>query len=170
MAGAVCGHTLAYTVSYPDRAARQSVLEVTGHAYWHAAIAAAVIGAAWFSAVHIARHFRAPRRRYALLWPALPALQVAVFAGMEISERLAAGAPLATVLDHAIVGVSSQLLVAALLAIAVYLLGRAAAAVGRLATQPIRRRPAQSFGPTHRDLPSLRLAVVSCGSRGPPYP
>ena len=165
----MCGHTLAYTVSYPDRAARQSVLEVTGHAYWHAAIAAAVIGAAWFTVVHATRHFRSPDRRHALLWPALPALQVAVFVGMEISERLAAGAPLATILDHAIVGLASQLLVATVLAVAVYFLGRAAAAVGRLVSVPPPLRPAQFFGPARRTIPAVRLAVVPCGSRGPPY-
>jgi hypothetical protein len=169
VAGAVCGHTLAYTVSYPDRAARQSVLEVTGHAYWHAAIAAALIGAAWFAIHHVVRHFRAPRRDHALLWPALPALQIAVFVGMEVSERLVAGVPLATILNHAAVGLASQLLVATLLAVAMYFLGRVAAAVGRLVSLPPRLRPARFFGPAARTVPALRLAVVPCGSRGPPY-
>jgi hypothetical protein len=164
----VCGHTLGYTVSYPDRAVRESVLQVTGHAYWHAAIAAAVLGAGWFVAGHVLHHFRAPRQRHTLLGPALPALQIAVFVGMEVSERLAAGAPVATVLDNALIGLASQLLVAAVLTLALYLIGRGAAAVGRLflAIPPDDRRAAFAVAP--RDLLPIRLAVVPCGSRGPP--
>jgi hypothetical protein len=164
----VSGHTVAYTVSYPDRVARQSILELTGHAYWHAAIGAAVIGAAWFTVGHIARHFRGDTTRASVSWPALPALQLAVFIGMETSERVAAGVPLATILDHALVGIASQLLVAALLTLAMYLLGRGALAVGRyLAVRP-RPVPRTAFIPVPFSAPLVHLAVVPCGSRGPP--
>lgn len=169
VAGAVCGHTIAYSVSFPERAMRQSVLQLTGHAYWHAAIAAAVIAAAWFAVSHIVFHART-RTRPQSLWPALPALQLAVFFGMEISERVAAGASLSTLLHNAPVAIACQLLVAALLALGAYLLGRGAAAVAELLWSVPVRRAVAAFAAVPLDAPTLRLAVVPCGSRGPPLP
>ncbi|HZN15469.1 MAG TPA: hypothetical protein VFB78_14450 [Acidimicrobiales bacterium] len=176
VAGAVCGHVVSYGLVFPERAARQSVLRLTGHAYWHAAIGAAIVGGAWFVATHAARHFRAGRRRQpfrtdiAGLFPRLALLQIAVFIGMEMSERAAVGAPLSTVLDHRIllIGVSVQLAVALLLAAASHALGRAAHTVGgHFAERDARPRAVLSFIPPVALAPRL-LAVAPCGSRGPP--
>ena len=87
---------------------------------------------------------------------------------MEVSERVAAGAPVATIFDHAAVGLASQLFVAALLTVAVYLIGRGAAAAGRLflPIPPEDRRDAFAVAPL--DFLPVRLAILPCGSRGPP--
>jgi hypothetical protein len=173
IAGAACGHTLAYALSFPDRMARQSVLRVTGHAYWHAAVAAAIVAALWFATGHVARHVRAGRRRDPIgpgvTFAGLAALQLAVFGGMEIVERVAVGAPVSTVLDHRIlvVGCAVQLAVAALLTRATSLLGRVAEAIGRaFAARPARRTSAHVAGAVQRFVATL--TVVSCGSRAPP--
>lgn len=176
IAGAVCGHTFAYALSFPDRMSRQSVLRVTGHAYWHAALAAAAVAAAWFAVAHASRHFHAGRSRTRLApsgpttFAVLAGLQIGVFVGMEIIERLAAGAPVATVLDHHIlvIGLAVQLLVAGALTVATLALGRAAEAIGRAWVE--RADVATSrltwFAPEQRW--PVSLAVVPCGSRGPP--
>jgi hypothetical protein len=139
-------------------------------------VAAAVVGGLWFAVSHTARHVAAGRRHRVLptgvfsVLPRLAMLQVAVFIGMEVSERLAAGAPLSTIVDHRVlvIGVGVQLLVAGVLAFACHALGRAGAALGRaIAARPaIAARHAVS-SPKSQVLP-MRLAVAPCGSRGPP--
>jgi hypothetical protein len=177
IAGAVCGHTLAYALSFPDRMSRQSVLRVTGHAYWHGAIAAAGVGAVWFALSHGARHISAGRSRRRLTHGAAPtmvaltSLQVSVFIGMEITERLASGVSVATVLDHHIlaIGLAVQIVVAVGLTLGIFALGRAAHAIGRWATP---RPLAPASGRVSWSTPAQRwpsaLPVVPCGSRGPP--
>lgn len=176
LAGAVCAHTLTYAVSYPDRMARQSVLQVTGHAYWHAAVAAGVVGVVWFALHHAAGHLLAGRHRrpfshdVRLTFVALAALQLATFAGMEVLERAAKGISLATLLDQRllVIGLGMQLLVAAALALGSYVLARGAHAVGRALAVAIiaahrsvvSRQPLQYW--------PFAVAVVPCGTRGPP--
>ena len=176
LAGAVCAHTLAYAVTFPDRMARQSVLQVTGHAYWHAAAAAAGVGVIWFAVHHAAGHVLAGRQRRPFThdlrqnFVALAALQLATFAGMEVIERAASGAPLTSLLDQhvLVVGLGVQLLVAAALALASHLLARGAHALGRaLAAEALAsRRLAATPVPPQRW--PFALAVVPCGTRGPP--
>lgn len=176
IAGAVFGHTLAYALSYPERMSRQSVLRVTGHAYWHAAVSAAVVSALWFGIIHLRRHVGAGRsgvrlvERAGLTFAALAILQLSVFVGMEVSERIAAGAPIATVLDHhvLVIGVGIQLLVAAALTVTSVLLGRLGHAIGRtVGALPIARAATSAWTAPEQQWPPT-LAVVPCGSRGPP--
>ncbi len=152
---------------------RQSVLRVTGHAYWHAAIAAAIVGALWFAGTHLRRHFHAGRHGTTSL-PAkvgwLAPIQAGVFAGMEVIERLVAGAPVASVLDRRVlvIGLGLQIAVAAAIALITFALSHVAHAVGRAFAVPRVPRAAQRLW----SLPAQRwpaaLAVVPCGSRGPP--
>lgn len=172
------GHTLAYLVAQPRGHERASLLHQTGHAYWHAAVVAAALGAAWFGVDHLRASFRsgrahqpAPPRTWAGLTRELVVLQLLLFAGMEVLERLWTGVPLTSLLAHHVffLGAAAQLLVAPLLALAFWVAGLGARAVGQ-ALAGIERlpmpaailvaRPADAFVP--------RLAVAAVGIRGPP--
>src|SRR5829696_9425508 len=62
VAGAVAGHGLAYALAVPAPGRRLAVLAGSGHAYWSAAIAAAIVlGLASLGAT-LARSFRAGLR------------------------------------------------------------------------------------------------------------
>src|SRR5215211_2412445 len=76
VAGAVAGHGLAYALAVPEPGRRLAVLAGSGHTYWSAAIAAAIVlGLASLGAT-LARHFRAGLRtgpgRPASRWAAWP--------------------------------------------------------------------------------------------------
>ena len=59
VAGAVVGHGLAYALAVPEPGRRLALLAGSGHAYWSAAIAAAIVlGLASLGAT-LARSFRA---------------------------------------------------------------------------------------------------------------
>jgi hypothetical protein len=159
--------------------ARDAVLRVTGHAYWHAALAAAAVAGVWFVVAHVRHHFavgrrlrpRATNQGSVPLFAELAVIQVAVFAGMEVIERITAGAPMHSLLDRhlLIVGLGSQLVVAAGLALVSWALGRAAAAAGQFfaGVALIAPRTARVVIPTRPWWPRS-LAVVPCGTRGPP--
>src|SRR5204863_8232524 len=96
--------------------------------------------------------------------------QVAVFALMEIIERLAAGAPIATLFNERVfaVGVVAQIVVAVLVAHVVLWLGHAAAALARClgpTTFPARRR-AQRWA-TRNAGPSTSRPRTALAIRGP---
>lgn len=95
-------------------------------------------------------------------------LQVAVFLGMEASERIAARVPVETLADNLALGLTAQVVVAALLALGMHLLGRTAAAIGRVLMARPRQPRGASFVLSPLAGPVTRLAVVPCGSRGPP--
>jgi hypothetical protein len=59
VAGAVVGHMLAYLLAVPEPSARVALLGATGHAYWTAAIAAAVVLGLASLASTVWRRFRA---------------------------------------------------------------------------------------------------------------
>src|SRR5438105_15915816 len=60
-AGVVIGHTLAYLTSEPDGQRRASLLQETGHSYWHAAVVAAVVAGTCSIVAHAVRQFRSAR-------------------------------------------------------------------------------------------------------------
>src|ERR687892_576260 len=71
VAGAVVGHAVAYAMAAPEPAQRLAMLAVSGHAYWSAAIATAlVLGLASLGAT-LARHFRAHLRPAGWFRPAI---------------------------------------------------------------------------------------------------
>jgi hypothetical protein len=59
VAGAVVGHMVAYLLAVPEPTARVALLGATGHAYWTAAIAAAVVLGLASVATTLLRQFRA---------------------------------------------------------------------------------------------------------------
>lgn len=148
-AGAVGAHMLAYVVAEPDGHQRASLLQETGHAYWHAAVAAAAVAGSFSLVSHAVAQFRGARghRRSAetigRAGVRLALFQVAVYAVMEFAERAAAHEHVATMFAHHlfVIGVALQVLVAATLAQLLRLVGRAAFAVAkRLAAPKFQRR------------------------------
>jgi hypothetical protein len=129
VAGVVVGHAAAYTVAFPSGAARASELHATGHGYW----GGAVLGGACAGVLALAAGaWRASRRAdVGVPFVALAAGQLALFAGAEAAERMAAGVALPTLL-HApefAIGLILQVVVAAVAVVALRRWGRLVAAV-----------------------------------------
>jgi len=98
MAGLVLGHVLAYLIAVPDPHHRAFVLHRTGHEYLPAmAEAALVLALAGMAAVVIRAFAPGPRggsERFSRLAGRLGLVQVLAFGGLEVVERIVAGAPL----------------------------------------------------------------------------
>jgi hypothetical protein len=177
VAGAVVGHMVAYVLAVPEPTIRVALLGATGHAYWTAAIAAAVVLGLASLAATLWRHFRAglapgrpvPGESVGDVAGRLAGFQVAIYLVQETLERLEAGVPPHTLGRLLLVGVGVQVAIAALLALLLTLAGRAAEAVGR-ALRQVPCRP-QASGLPLQDLvvawPS-RLLATGLGSRAPP--
>jgi hypothetical protein len=180
VAGAVVGHGLAYALAVPQPGPRLALLAGSGHQYWSAAIAAAMVLGLGSLGATLARSFRAglrPGGRPAgeplgRLAARLALLQVTIYLVQELIERLAAGFPLWGPVDARLllIGVAVQLLVAAGLALGLAWAGRAAEVAGRA----LRRHRA-----AHPDLPPARprptgwvrpaiLLAAGLGGRAPP--
>lgn len=179
VAGAVAGHALAYVLTVPEPGARFALLAATGHAYWPAAIAAALVLGLVSLGATVTGRFRAglrpgpphPGEPLSRLAVRLALLQVSIFLVQEVLERAAAAAPLTTLLDARLLaaGMLVQILVAAVLATVLTLSGRAALAAGRALRRPYRPRPAAVRRPRPAVLarPS-RLLAAGLGGRAPP--
>jgi hypothetical protein len=179
VAGAVVGHMVAYVVAVPEPSARVALLGATGHAYWTAAIAAAVVLGLTSLATTVWRHFQAgllcgqpkPEPLVGRLAGHLAALQIAIYLVQEALERIEAGIPLHALLDRRLflAGVGVQVAIAVMLAVVVAAASRVAAAAGRALRRP--RHRLQPVG-----LPAVELVVVwpsrllaaGLGSRAPP--
>jgi hypothetical protein len=179
VAGAVVGHMLAYALAAPEGAARLALLLTTGHAYFSAAIAAGLVLGLVSLASTLLRHFRAgllpdqppPEVPLGRLAAQLAGFQVAIYLVQEALERVAVGAPVASLLDPRVlgVGVAVQVAIAICLAILLRTAGAAAEAAGR-ALRQLRYR----LDPTGRPVPGpvvawpSRLLAAGHGSRAPP--
>ena len=172
----VAGHALTYVLVAPSPSARERLLASTGHGYWRTAVLAAFvfgIYAAGRSVILGARRLAMPApvpfvafaRRFA-------ALGCAAFVGLEIGERLAAGAPLGDLMARGIVpiGVLIQLGLAVIAAAFLRLLYRAgaAAALQARAAAPPRSR-AVSGRPVIAPFVPVAVADGAWGTRGPPH-
>jgi len=153
--GAVVGHMLAYALAVPAPAQRLAPLLTSGHAYWSAAVAAAIVLGLGSLGATLARHFRAglrPGRRPAgeplgRLAGRLALLQITIYLVQELIERAAAGVPLGGSVHGRLLltGVAVQLLVAVFLAVGLAWAGRVAEVAGRarLPADPPRLRSSQ---------------------------
>jgi hypothetical protein len=178
-AGAVAGHTLTYLLTVPQAAARDALLASTGHNYWAAAVAVALVLGLVSATAVVVRQFRGGLRGERTMGAdgvprlarRLAALQISIFLVQEILERLDVGAPLANVQTWRLlsVGVLIQALVATALAVALFLLARVSAAAGRAFHRPVALDLGRSETPAWRS-PLLRsqLVVAGGGSRAPP--
>ena len=180
VAGAVVGHGLAYALAVPEPGRRLAVLAGSGHAYWSAAIAAAIVLGLVSLGATLARHFRAGLRTGGR--PAgeplgrrvarLALLQVTIYLVQELIERAAAGVPLGGPVDARLLltGIAVQLLVAATLALGLAWAGRVAEVAGRALRRRRLGRP--DLRPARlRPTGWVRLAILlaaGLGGRAPP--
>jgi hypothetical protein len=180
VAGAVVGHGVAYALAVPQPARRLALLAGTGHQYWSAAIAAAIVLGLGSLVATLARSFRAGLTsggRLAAEPPGrlagrLALLQVTIYLVQELIERAAAGVPLGGPVNGRLLlgGVAVQLAVAAALALALAWAGRVAQVAGRALRHPRPQRPGSSARrprPTGWVRPSILLAT-GLGGRAPP--
>ena len=180
VAGAVAGHGLAYALAVPQPGPRLALLAGSGHQYWSAAIAAAIVLGLGSLGATLARSFRAglrPEGRPAgeppgRLAARLALLQVTIYLVQELIERLAAGVPLWGPVDGRLllVGVAVQLLVATGLALALAWAGRVAEVAGRALRRRRAARPEPGPArprPTGWVRPAILLAA-GLGGRAPP--
>jgi hypothetical protein len=182
VAGAVVGHTLAWTLTVPAPAERLALLATSGHTYWSAAVAAAIVLGLTSLAATLAHHFRAGldggRRPagepFGRLAGRLALLQVGIYLVQEVLEQTAAGAALGDAVDGRLLlfGVTVQIAVAFGLAAVLAWVGR----VAEVAGQALRRRhlprpePRSALPlprPTGWVRPALLLAA-GLGGRAPP--
>jgi hypothetical protein len=174
-AAAVLGHRIAYMLAIPSLGAREALLARTGHAYLpgttEIVVLAALAGLGGLFLSAISRRDVGVAGRSSVFLR-LAAVQVSIFASMEVIERLASGAPVSGVLDHGLfaIGIGVQLALAVAAAVVFALIYRASelattsaasvvaaprrlvaipAPVTRLATTPD-RGPVTSRGPPSR--------------------
>ena len=180
VAGGVAGHTLAYALYVPDPGTRLAVLASSGHTYWSAAVAAAMVLGLVSIGTTVLSRFRAglepghlgagePLARLAVR---LTLLQMTIYLVQEALERLAVGVPLNDAVDGRLVlsGVVIQILVAVALAVLVTWVGRVAEVAGQAWR---RRRRIRSESLVARPRPAARvrpvlLLVPGLGGRAPP--
>ena len=177
LAGAVVGHALTYLVAFMTPHSRQAALDETGHSYWTLAVATAIAVGVWSAAILVVRHFRRSdgeeRPNTGLLRSALrlAVLQVALFACLEVSERLATGAPLRGLLGHDLLplGLVFQVLVALGLALILRALATVVEIIARTVLELPRLRPIRLWPlPTPALQPIPLLLSGGWGLRGPP--
>ncbi len=178
-AGVLIGHWLTYALLLAQPARREAVLSATGHGYLRLASVTVLVlillalGSAVMCALDArsdpAGASRAGRIRR--LFPRLWLLQGLTFAGVEVVERLVAGAPLGVLLGRVLlVGLLVQALAAVVGAVLLHVLHRAAASLARLVGSP-------GTASAPRIIPSLApclngprspLLAGAAGLRGPP--
>jgi hypothetical protein len=180
VAGAVAGHGLAYALAVPEPGRRLALLAGSGHAYWSAAIAAAIVLGLVSLGATLARSFRAGLRTEGRpageppgrLAARLAVLQVTIYLVQELIERAAAGAPLGGPVDGRLLltGIAVQLLVATGLALGLAWAGRVAEVAGRALRRRSRARPDPHpvrLPPIGWVRPAILLAA-GLGGRAPP--
>jgi hypothetical protein len=179
-AGAVVGHTMAYAVAVPEAGARVALLGATGHTYWWAATAAALVLGVASLVTTLVRHFRAgllpgqpqPGEPLGRLVARLAGFQIAIYLVQEVLERIEAGVPVQALVEGRLlsVGILLQVAVAVVLALLLSTVGLVAEAAGRAL-----RRLRCHLEPTARPVvaPALvwpsRLLAAGLGSRAPPH-
>src|SRR5262249_42709420 len=132
-AGTVLAHTVDYAALFPDRGARSRVLAATGHGYWHLAVLAAMAAGLAAAALVVARgasnamhHEPEPHGNGFRLLDVV-VMQVGVFAGIELLERVSAGlSPAVLFHERAFrLGIGLQVVVGVVVAVALMVLHRA---------------------------------------------
>jgi hypothetical protein len=178
-AGVLIGHWLTYALLLAQPARREAVLSATGHGYLRLASVTVLVlillalGSAVMCALDArsdpAGASRAGRIRR--LFPRLWLLQGLTFAGVEVAERLVAGAPLGVLLGRVLlVGLLVQALAAVVGAALLHVLHRAAAGLARLVGSPgtaSAPRIIPSLAPC-LNAPRSPLLAGAAGLRGPP--
>jgi hypothetical protein len=175
--GVMVGHWLAYDVAIPGSGARSEILAATGHSWWElglkiAALLAAVgVGALVASRV-AARTDATGVERWSFVATRLIPLQLVAFLGMEAAERVAAGAPLAGLLDHHVLllGLAFQVITSVAGAVLLTCFDRTVVRVVAAirSAKPAVLRPQTVAIPPSIVVLRSRLLTGAAGVRGPP--
>jgi hypothetical protein len=179
-AGVVIAHGLAYLLAFPQVLLRQQVLAETGHSYWAAAVALAMVCALVATVTTIAEHVgrgirhdrpRNPWQLYRAALIRLAALQSVVFLLQEVLERVRAAAPVSELLhgDFLVIGLAMQLVVAIVIARVLTLLGVTGEAIGRAISKGSTRRAIALLFLPAREIVRAGVAVSSDPARAPPH-
>ena len=178
-AGVVIAHGLAYLLAFPQGLLRRQVLAETGHSYWAAAVALAMVCALVAGVTTITEHVgrgirhdrpRNPWQVYRAALVRLAALQSVVFVLQEVLERVRAGAPVSELLhgNFLAIGVAMQLAVALVVALVLTLLGLTGEAIGRALSMGSTRRAIALPVASGQDIVRAGVAVSSDPARAPP--
>lgn len=174
LVGVLGGHVLTYAILFPDAHVHDQVLAETGHG-WTALLGPAVLTAVVVAvALGLVRGSGHGHRR-GVRFTTLLLLQVGLFAGMELAERVASSGLSVAAIRHHLVdhGLAAILLLGVSIQVITAWLGSAvsrvvAAVADRLKAAPPRRRVAHPhLVPANATLPAAR-PVRAHGSRGPP--
>jgi hypothetical protein len=177
LAGVVAGHVVAYGLGIPDHAHRTHYLTATGHAYWPLAVAAAGSAGLVAAAVVVAARLRTriegePPEPIVLrtLIPQLAALQTMIYLALEVVERLASNAPMATDLATSLLvrGVISQVVIACVAALLIAWLARLVERTGLAGGRPEWQPPLVLLPPIAPGLRASNIQAGSVGARAPP--
>jgi hypothetical protein len=174
LVGVLGGHLLTYLILFPDLHVHDAVLAESGHG-WTSLLGPAVLTSV---GVALALGLLAPTGRggsRGVRFLTLATLQVVLFAGLELGERIASSGLTLESLPHQLVdhGLAAILLLGGLIQVVTAWLGSAvsrlvAVVATRLRSAPPRRRR------WHRSLtppvvrPPMGRRVRAHGSRGPP--
>lgn len=166
--GVVLGHWLAYVVALPNGHLRAEVLADAGHAYWPMAVKAGVaLAIAGLGALTLrlaaggpAGEDRRSRLFLSLLWR-LGLSQLLAFTVLEVSERVAVGAPLSDLWQHHLFVLGLVVQIAVALAGSGLLVLFSRAVVRILARLRARRARAVSAPTAHLARPFVRASVLS---------
>jgi drug/metabolite transporter (DMT)-like permease len=176
VAGLVLGHALAYVLAMPDPHHRDLVLARTGHDYLPTAAQLGLIlafaAAAAAAAGGILSRREVASDRWLTLAMRLAVVQASAFAGQEVVERIATGAPLADLVhQHLLVaGLAAQVVVAFAGSAVLRWIARSAARLADARWTPLpipRLAPAFAF-PAANDVHRHRDAHRSSAQRAPP--
>jgi hypothetical protein len=180
-AGVVLGHWLSYVLALPETRVRGQALMASGHGYWLSAVKIGVVAFVAALACVAVRHLSGHADEGApfgerLSWLAgrLALVQILGFTAMEVTERVAFGAPVGGMFLHHLyfLGLAVQVLIAAVGALVLLWFGRAAASVAaRMGARP--RRAGSAAVAFVRVASSHRRPLVlhgAAGLRGPPAP
>jgi hypothetical protein len=181
-AGVLGGHWLTYALALAQPARRDAELSATGHGYLSVAGVTALVlvllalGSALISALDARSAPAAPPRtaRLRSLFLRLWLLQFVAFSGVEVAERLAAGAPLRDVVLGRVlaIGLIVHAFVAVVGALLLQVLHRAAAGLARLLSSGRTTSPPRVLASRapRRGGPRVAMLAGATGLRGPPSP
>lgn len=179
--GVIVGHWLSYLLALPETRLRGEVLLASGHGYWLSAVKIAVVALVAALGTVAIRHLSGRERsggpfgeRLSSLTLRLAVLQLLGFTAMEVTERIAFGAPVGAMFTHHlyVLGLAVQILVAAVGAVVLLWFARTAdrvrSAVLGKRLRVVTRRAAIVHVPSFVRRPVL--LVGAAGLRGPPAP
>ncbi|MFN8620405.1 MAG: hypothetical protein U0869_06630 [Chloroflexota bacterium] len=172
--GVLGGHVATYAILFPDQHVHDQVLAESGHAWMELLWPAVLTGTLVAVALGLLGGAGRGGSR-GIRFTTLALLQVAIFGGLEIAERVASSGLTVESLPHQLIahGLAAILLLGSLIQVVTAWLGSAlsrvvAAVAERLRPAPPRRRLAhRHLLPAVVRLPAAR-PVRAHGSRGPP--